>query len=177
MLSRRLTFAAPLAAALGAVACAPPPKPREPLREVCAPMPPCPSIVDAFRENKAALHVYVLDSVSGTKACTPGGTIGVTVYLDDVPVGLGEMPCAKEIRVPPAAYRIEGKPIAPGLHELRVEVKNAVGKMEASALMSLPAFDIAGEGKWLLVGAEVPVTISADEIAISPPQVYPPKGL
>lgn len=176
-MSRRAQVAVLFALVLGAAACTDRPKPREPLREVCAPMPPCPSIVDAFRENKAALHVYVFDAVSGTKACTSGGTIGVTVYLDDVPVGLGEMPCAKEIRVPPAAYRIEGKPVVAGLHELRIEVKNAVGKMEASALMSLPAFDIAGEGKWLLVGAEVAVTVSADDIAISPPQVYAPKGL
>lgn len=140
-------------------------------------MPPCPSVVEALRENRAPLHVYAFDAVSRTRACEPGGVVAVTVYIDDQPVGIGEIRCADELRVPPPGIRIDGKPIAAGLHELRVEVRNARGKMETSALMSLPAFDITMEGKALIVGAEISITVSADEISIAPPQVYPPRGL
>ncbi|MBS2017628.1 MAG: hypothetical protein JST00_32415 [Deltaproteobacteria bacterium] len=163
-------------ASLAGAACAPQPPPRQPLREVCAPMPPCPSVVDALREQRAPLHVHLVDAVSGTSACAEGAVVAVTVFLDDHPVGLGEIRCSRERRGANAPVRVDAKPVTAGLHELRVEARRAQGKVEAASLVSLPAFDITMEGKALVIGAEITVTVGADEITIAPPQVYPPRG-
>lgn len=140
-------------------------------------MPPCPSVVAVLREQRAVLNVYAFDGVSGTPACARGETVEVTVFLDDVPVGRGEIACVEELRVPPASVRVRGVEVVAGLHEVRVEAKTARGKLESSTLMSLPAFDIPPDGKALVVGAEIAAGVGPDDIAIGPPQVYPPRGL
>lgn len=142
---------------------------------MCAPVPACPSWVDAFRENRATLHVYVFDGVSTTSACARGKSVRVTVYLDEQPVGLAEVPCLEAPRAPPAAYRVEGGPVAPGLHELRVDVETPRGTVQGSTLLSLPAFDMPTDGRAIVFGAEIAVGIGPDDLAIGPPQVYPPE--
>ena len=139
-------------------------------------MPSCPSWVDAFKQNQATLHVYIFDGVSNTPACAKGQTVLVTVRLDDHPVGVADVPCLDEARAPPPSYRIEGPAVSPGLHELRVDVSTPRGIVQGTTLMSLPAFDIPTDGHSLTVGAEVAVGVGPDDLAIGPPQVYPPKG-
>lgn len=46
-----------------------------------------------------------------------------------------------------------------------------------SEAIQLPAFDIPSEGRSVAVGAEIAVSIGPDDLAIGPPQVYPPKSL
>lgn len=140
-------------------------------------MPACPSWVDAFNENRATLHVHAFDGVSATPACSHGQVLRVTVFLDGEPTGTGEVPCLDEVRSPPPSYRIEGRAVAPGLHELRVDVQTPRGVVQGTTLLSLPAFDIPTDGRAVAVGAEVAVGIGPDDLAIGPPQVYPPKGL
>lgn len=140
-------------------------------------MPACPSWVEAFKENRATLHVYVFDGVSTTPACARGQTLQVSVYLDGEPAGAAELPCLEELRAPPPSYRVEGPPVAPGLHELRIDVQSARGIIQGSTLLSLPAFDIPPDGRPVAVGAEIAVGIGPDDVAIGPPQVYPPRSL
>ena len=147
------------------------------MREVCAPVPSCPSWIEAFKENRATLHVHVFDGVSNTPACAHGKSVHVRVYLDEQAVGLVDVPCLDEVRAPPASYRIEGAPVTPGLHELRVDVQTPRGVVEGKTLLSLPAFDIPADGSSVAVGAEIAVGIGPDDLAIGPPQVYPPKGM
>ncbi|HSO34294.1 MAG TPA: hypothetical protein VLT33_17280 [Labilithrix sp.] len=147
--------------------------PRPPLREVCAPVPPCPSWVTVFRDNRAALHLHVYDGVSGTPACASGQKVHVTAYLDEQSVGEADVPCLDAERTPPAVVHIEGPVPAPGMHELRVDVQTARGVVQGKTLLSLPAFDFARDGRFNM-GAEVSVGIGPDDLAIGPPQVYPP---
>ena len=165
------------AASLFACGCAERPPARAPLREVCAPTPSCPSWVEAFKENGAILHVHVFDGVSTTAACAPGKTLRVVVYLDEQPVGLTDVPWLAEVHAPPHSYRIDGAAVPPGLHELRVDVQTPRGTVQGSTLLSLPAFDIPADGRSLVFGAEIAVGIGPDDVAIGPPQVYPPKSL
>ncbi len=139
-------------------------------------MPTCPSWVEAFRENRATLHVYVFDGVSATPACSRGKSVRVVVYLDDQPVGLTEVPCLDEAKSPTPSYRVDGAAVAPGLHELRVDVQTPRGIVQGATLVSLPAFDIPSDGRSITFGAEIAVGIGPDDLAIGPPQVYPPKG-
>lgn len=146
--------------------------PRPPVREVCAAVPPCPSWVTVFRDNRAALHLHVYDGVSGTPACAPGQKVHVTAYLDEQSVGEADVPCV-DAGDAPSAVRIEGPVPAPGMHELRVDVQTARGVVQGKTLLSLPAFDFASDGRFNM-GAEISVGIGPDDLAIGPPQVYPP---
>jgi hypothetical protein len=140
-------------------------------------VPACPSWVDAFVANRAPLHVYVFDGVSGTAACTRGQTVHVTVALDEQPVGVTDVPCLDAARSPPPFYRLDGGQVLPGMHELRVDVQTSRGLVQGSTLLSLPAFDLPPDGQPVVLGAEIAVGIGPDDLAIGPPQVYPPKGL
>lgn len=133
--------------------------------------------MDAFDRNRATLHVHVIDGVSGTTACAKGKNARVVVYLDEQPVGLTDVPCREEVQAPPPVYRVDGRAVAPGLHELRIDVQTPRGIVQGSALVSLPAFDIPSDGRSVAVGAEIAVRIGVDDLAIGPPQVYPPRGL
>jgi len=173
----RFVTSAFTATALACVSCAPHPAPaRPPVREVCAPVPPCPSWVQAFKESKATLHVYVFDGVTTTAACTPGQTLHATVYLDEQAVGVADIPCLDAPRTPPPAYRVEGPRVAPGLHELHVDVQTPRGLIHGATLLSLPAFDIPTDGRGVVFGSEVAVGLGPDDIAIGAPQVYAPSG-
>jgi hypothetical protein len=170
-------FAACASFALACVSCAPHPAPaRPPVHEVCAPVPPCPSWVQAFKENRATLHVYVFDGVSTTAACTHGQTLHATVYVDEQAIGVADVPCLDAARTPPAAYRVEGPRVGPGLHELHVDVQTPRGLIHGATLLSLPAFDIPTDGRGVVFGAEVAVGLGPDDIAIGAPQVYAPSG-
>ena len=74
-----------------------------------------------------------------------------------------------------AALRIDGPKVSLGLHEVTVRARLPGGDVEASSVVSLPAIDVAGDGKTATLGAEVLVEIGIDEVVIGPPQVYPPK--
>lgn len=130
--------------------------------------------MSAFRENRATLHVYAYDGVSGTPACVRGQNVHVAAYLDEQPAGVVEVSCLETERTPPAVYRIDGPVVSPGLHELRIEVQTPRGIVQSKTLMSLPAFDIPADGRTINMGAEVAVGIGPDDVAIGPPQVYPP---
>ena len=138
-------------------------------------MPPCPSWLDAFRAHPAPLHVYVFDGLSSTPACAHGGSIHVAVYLDDKPVGTTDVPCLETAQAPLPFYRVDGGPVAPGLHELRVEAKTSRGLVQGSTLVSLPAFDLPPDGPPAVLGAEIAVGIGPDDLSFGPPQVYPPR--
>ncbi len=138
-------------------------------------MPACPSWVDAFMANRATLHVYVFDGVSGTPACTRSKSVHVTVYVDEQPVGVTDVPCLDAARTPAPFYPVDGGAVVPGMHELRVDAQTAQGVVHGSTLVSLPAFDIPPDGQ-PVVGAEIPVGLGPDDLAIGPPQVYPPKA-
>jgi hypothetical protein len=162
---------------LACVSCAPHPAPARPaLKEVCAPVPPCPSWVQAFKENRATLHVYVFDGVSTTVVCTKGQTLHATVYLDEQSIGVADVPCLDAVKTPAAAYRVEGGKVDPGLHELHVDVQTPRGLIHGATLLSLPAFDIPTDGRGVVFGAEVAVGLGPDDIAIGAPQVYAPSG-
>lgn len=139
-------------------------------------MPSCPSWVDAFRAHPAPLHVYVFDGLSGTAACARGESVHVTVYLDEQPVGVTDVPCLDAPATPTPFYRVDGGLVVPGLHELRVDAKMSRGLVQGSALVSLPAFDLPPVGAPAVLGAEIAVGIGPDDLAIGPPQVYPPKS-
>lgn len=174
---RRLVASALTATLLACVSCAPHPAPARPaLKEVCAPVPPCPSWVQAFKENRATLHVYVFDGVSTTVACTKGQTLHATVYLDEQSIGIADVPCLDAVKTPPAAYRVEGGKVGPGLHELHVDVQTPRGLIHGATLLSLPAFDIPTDGRGVVFGAEIAVGLGPDDIAIGAPQVYAPSG-
>ena len=119
------------------LSCAPAPaQPRPPVREVCAPVPPCPSWVTAFRENRAPLHVYVYDGVSATPACAAGQKlVHVTAFLDEQSVGEVDVPCLDAEITPPAVVRIEGPVVAPGMHELRIDVQTKRGTVQGKTLL------------------------------------------
>lgn len=146
---------------------------RPPVREVCAPVPPCPSWVTVFRDNRAPLHVHVYDGVSGTPACASGQKVHVTVFVDEHPVGEADVPCLDAEISPPAVVHVVGPVVPPGMHELRVDLQTARGIVQGKTLVSLPAFDFASDGRFNM-GAEVSVGIGPDDLAIGPPQVYPP---
>jgi hypothetical protein len=166
-----------LPAAFSVLACTPArPLPREPIREVCAPIPPCTSWVDALRQNPTTLHVYVVDRVSGF-GCAAGESIAVDVVLDDAPVGTTTFPCANELRAPARRYLITGGEVVPGMHELSVRLRLAAGSREAGALMSLPAFDFGPDGRTAMIGAEIMVEVTRDDVTIAPPVVLVPPGL
>lgn len=141
-------------------------------------MPPCPSWVTAFRENRAPLHLYIYDGVSGTPACASGQkVVHVTAYLDEQSVGEVDVPCldpeiTPEI-TPPAIVRLKGPIVAPGMHELRIDLQTKRGIVQGKTLLSLPAFDFASDGH-VHMGAEISVGIGPDDLAIGPPQVYAP---
>jgi hypothetical protein len=42
-------------------------------------------------------------------------------------------------------------------------------------VVSLPAFDVAGDGESATLGSEIRVDVSADDVLIEPPLVYPPQ--
>jgi hypothetical protein len=171
-------FVLGVALACASVGCAerrPPPRP--PLREVCAPVPPCPTWVEAFKANRPPLHVHVYDGVSNTAACTKGKSVRVTVYLDEQSVGLVDVPCLDEPQATPPSYRVDGEGVAPGLHELRIDVQTPRGVVQGSTLLSLPAFDLPPDGNAIVFGSEIAVGVGPDDLAIGPPQVYAPKAL
>ncbi len=138
-------------------------------------MPPCLSWVGAFMANRPPLHVYVFDGLSTTPGCSAGQTVHVTVYIDEQAVGVTDVPCLDAAQSPTPFYRIDGGQVAPGMHELRVDVQTARGIVQGSTLLSLPAFDLPPDGQPVVVGAEIAVGIGPDDLAIGPPQVYPPK--
>lgn len=135
----------------------------------------CPSWVDAFIANRAPLHVYVFDGVSGTPACARGKSVHVTVYVDEQLAGVADVPCLDTERTPPPFYRVDGGVVIPGMHELRVDAQTSHGVVHGSTLVSLPAFDIPPDGQPVVLGAEIAVGLGPDDLAIGPPQVYPPK--
>lgn len=139
-------------------------------------MPACPTWVDAFMANRAPLHVYVFDGVSGTSACARGQSVHVTVYVDDQPIGVTDVPCLDAARTPSPFYRVDGGPVVPGMHELRIDAQTSRGVVHGATLVSLPAFDLPPDGQPVVVGAEVAVGLGPDDLAIGPPQVYPPKA-
>jgi len=139
-------------------------------------VPPCPSWIDAFVAHPAPLHVYVFDGVSGTPACARGQSVHVTVYLDEQPVGVTDVPCLDAAQTPPPFYRVDGGKVVPGMHELRVDAQTSRGVVQGSTLLSLPAFDLPPAGPPAVLGAEIAVGLGPDDVAIGPPQVYPPKG-
>jgi hypothetical protein len=172
---RAASLLAIVATALVMLSCAEPRPPARPApREVCASVPACPTWVTAFRENRTTLHVYAYDGVSGTPACAKGKNVRVTAYLDEAPVGMVDVPCLDAEATPPPKYRIEGPVIAPGLHELRLDVATVRGVVQSKTLLSLPAFDIPSDGHDVHMGAEVSVGIGPDDLSIGPPQVYAP---
>ena len=71
-----------------------------------------------------------------------GQAVHVTVYLDERPVGTTDVPCLDSDQRPPPFYRVDGGPVVPGMHELRVDAQTARGLVQGSTLMSLPAFDL-----------------------------------
>ena len=147
---------------------------RLPLREVCASVPPCPSWVTAFRDNRAPLRLHIYDGVSGTPACALGQkVVHVTAYLDEQSVGEVDVPCLDAEITPPAIVRIEGPVVAPGMHEVRIDLQTKRGTVQGKTLLSLPAFDFASDGH-IRMGAEISVGIGPDDLAIGPPQVYAP---
>ena len=147
---------------------------RLPLREVCASVPPCPSWVTAFRDNRAPLRLHIYDGVSGTPACALGQkVVHVTAYLDEQSVGEVDVPCLDAEITPPAIVRIEGPAVAPGMHEVRIDLQTKRGTVQGKTLLSLPAFDFASDGH-IRMGAEISVGIGPDDLAIGPPQVYAP---
>jgi hypothetical protein len=150
--------------------------PQPPLREVCAPVPSCPSWVEAFKQNRVPLHVYLFDGVTGTIACAKGQKLHATVVLDGESVGTGDVPCLDQRVTPEPFYRIEGPAVVPGMHELRVEVQTPRGVVQGTTLLSLPAFDIPTDGKNAVFGAEIAVGVGPDDLAIGAPQVYAPRG-
>ena len=127
----------------------------------------------AFRNHGAPLHLYVYDGVSGTAACASGQKVHVTAYLDEQSVGEVDVPCLDAELTPPAIVRIEGPVIAPGMHELRIDLETKRGTVQGKTLLSLPAFDFASDGQ-IHMGAEISVGIGPDDLAIGPPQVYAP---
>jgi hypothetical protein len=172
---RAATLLAGVLCSLTTIACAEQrAAPRPAVREVCAPVPPCPTWVTAFRESRTVLHVYAYDEVSGTSACGRGKKVRVTAYLDEVPVGMVDVPCLEPALSTPPSYRIEGPVVSPGLHELRLDVQTVGGVVQSKTLLSLPAFDIPGDGHSVHMGAEVSVGIGPDDLSIGPPQVYAP---
>jgi hypothetical protein len=122
------------------------------------------------------LHVYVYDGVSSTLACARGQTVHVTVYLDDQPVGVTDVPCLEAAQRPFPFYRVDGGPVAPGMHELRIDAQTSRGLVQGSTLLSLPAFDVPPDNQPVVLGAEIAVGLGPDHLAIGPPQVYPPKA-
>ena len=126
--------------------------------------------------NRAPLHVYVFDGMSGTSACARGQSVHVTVYVDDQPVGVTDVPCLDAARTPSPFYRVDGGPVVPGMHELRIDAQTSRGVVHGATLVSLPAFDLPPDGQPVVVGAEVAVGLGPDDLAIGPPQVYPPKA-
>lgn len=138
-------------------------------------MPPCPSWIEAFQAHPAPLHVYVFDGVSGTPACARGQKAHVTVYLDEQPVGVTDVPCLDVAVTPAPFFRVDGGPVVPGLHELRVDAQTSRGVVQGSTLVSLPAFDVPPDHQPVVLGAEIAVGLGPDDLAIGPPQVYPPR--
>ncbi len=137
-------------------------------------MPPCPSWVTAFRDNRAPLRLHIYDGVSGTPACALGQkVVHVTAYLDEQSVGEVDVPCLDAEITPPATVRIEGPVVAPGMHEVRIDLQTKRGTVQGKTLLSLPAFDFASDGH-IRMGAEISVGIGPDDLAIGPPQVYAP---
>jgi len=159
-------------------ACAPArPPPREPLREVCAPVPPCPSWTDALRENAPKLRLHVIDSISGD-GCPNGASVTVEARLDGASIGAVTFSCrSAELRAPPPHNLLEGRDVMPGMHELALRTQLPGGSRETTVLVSLPAFDVLEDGKSLMLGAEILVDVSRDDVTIGPPQVYAPHGL
>lgn len=139
-------------------------------------MPACPSWVDVLRENRPKLRLHVVDDVSGD-ACAPGASVTVDARLDGTPIGSVGFLCRSELRAPPPQYTIEGPDVTPGMHELVVRTQLPGGSREASALVSLPAFDFVDEQRSAVLGAEITVDVSRSDVTIGPPQVYPPHGL
>ncbi len=148
----------------------------ERLREVCAPVPPCASWIDALRQQHVPLHVFLVDRLS-PNGCVMGTSASVTVELDDAVVATSELPCIAELGSPPPMIRLDGPEVSAGLHEVTVRARLPAGTIETAALVSLPAFDITDDGRSAVVGAEVVIEITRDELTIAPPRVYPPKGL
>ncbi|HEY8072572.1 MAG TPA: hypothetical protein VIF62_00635 [Labilithrix sp.] len=146
------------------------------MREVCAPVPPCASWIDALREQPVPLHVFVVDRVS-PGGCAIGSSSSVTVTLDDAVVGTANIPCSGELRAPPPMYRLNGPDVVAGLHEISVRAQLPSGTIDSAMLMSLPAFDITDEGRSAVLGAEIVIDVNRDDVFINAPQVYPPKGL
>jgi len=118
----------------------------------------------------------VYDGVSGTPACATGQSVHVRAFLDEEAVGEVDVPCLDTERLPPAVYRIEGPRVSPGMHELRVDVVTPRGIVQGKTLLSLPAFDIPSDEQAIIMGAEIAVGIGPDDLAIGPPQVYPPRA-
>jgi hypothetical protein len=137
-------------------------------------VPPCPSWIDTFNAHRPPLRVYVFDGVSGSPSCSGGQSVHVTVYLDEQPVGTIDVPCLAAAVAPAPFYRLNGGPVAPGMHELRVDAQTTKGVVQGATLLSLPAFDFPPEGQ-PVVGAEIAVGLGPADLAIGPPQVYPPK--
>jgi hypothetical protein len=151
--------------------CAPAARPRPPLKEVCAPVPPCPSWLDVFRDRPATLQVHLVDRFSPD--CEPSVAVTATASFDGAEIGNATLTCGAPGRI----VHLEGPKVSPGLHELVVRTTGPAGTLEASAVVSLPAFDVAGDGKTATLGAEMIVDVGVEDLSIEPPAVYPPHDL
>ena len=139
-------------------------------------MPACPSWIDVLRENRPKIRIHVVDNVSSS-GCPSGDTVTVEARLDGEPIGATTFACQPGVRAPAPSHPLEGPEVMPGMHEILIRTQLPGGSRETSVLMSLPAFDVLADGKSAMLGAEIVVDVSRDDVTISPPQVYPPHGL
>lgn len=163
-----------MAAAAIFAACAPPaPPPRQPVRMVCAETPTCPGWTDLFQGERLPVHVHLFDRVVHP-ACAEGVAVHASVAVDGDVVGETDLACVSEGGGAPIVTRVDGPEIPAGLHEIAVRVGLPDGVVESSQVMSLPAFDLA-EGRGAVLGSEVVVEITRDDVVIAPPRPYPPR--
>ena len=134
-------------------------------------MPPCASWIDTLRDRPTTLHVHLADRVVG--ACSPGTTVTASVTYDGAGVGEARFACGST----PRTVRLEGPKVTPGLHEIVVRTEGPAGPLEAAALVSLPAFDVTGDGKNATLGSEIVVDVGVEDLSIEPPLVYEPHDL
>lgn len=170
-----LSHAQALACILWMLSCtaSPPPRTARPVEAR-----PCPSWAIFFKAHPTPIRVHLLDDVSLSPTCARGKTLSVLVSLDGQSLGTVDMPClVDEISAPGRSYPLEGPVVSPGTHELRVVVRAPRGVFERTATVSLPAFDVSGDGQVIQLGAEIGIEVSDGRVGIDPPRVLAPRGL
>jgi hypothetical protein len=126
--------------------------------------------MNAVFTDPVELAVTVIDDSAPSSTCQAPSML--QIRIDEKPWCQVSIPCATAIQAPSPSFRCDGPKIAPGEHELGMQIGT---DPVLSRRMSLPAFDVLPGG--IVVGAFVRVRFAHGPLEIEPPTASRQMGL